>query len=243
MNQIIDRDARLARELYNSQSEIFSFEQKKYNGNLSIRSKINSLLGEIRNKKILFVGCGDASECEYCINNEADVFGIDVSDKLIEMAKDSFSDIKDKFLVMDMEKTLFKEESFDIIVSIFSLMYKGDLVSVFREFSRILKPNGFVIFSVPHPIRKMIKYNSNNYFIKGSRYESWKGIRRFNYYRLIEDYIDSIVDSDMKIVKLIEPRPVEEKESDSSELLYPHHLIFIIKKESISNKFKDLLMS
>jgi hypothetical protein len=37
----------------------------------------------------------------------------------------------------------------------------------------------FIVAS--HPVRKMIKYNKMNYFVKGKRYEIWRGIKRFNY--------------------------------------------------------------
>ncbi|MEM5772983.1 MAG: methyltransferase domain-containing protein, partial [Candidatus Aenigmatarchaeota archaeon] len=106
----------------------------------------------------------------------------------------------------DMERTKFKNNSFDIIIAINSVTYKKNLKSVLKEFRRILKKDGEVFIVVPHPVRKMIKYTSN-YFESGKHWENYKGIKWFNYYRTLEEYINTAISCGFKIKGIYEPKP------------------------------------
>lgn len=132
---------------------------------------------------------------------------------------------------MDFEKTSFQNGKFDIVVAIFAVMYKEILKSVLKEFERITNQDGQVIIVVPHPIRKMIKYNQNDYFVRGKRKEIWKGHERFNYYRIVEDYVNELSEIGLYLYKLYEPKiPKENEESPEFEINHPHHLILVLKK-------------
>jgi len=220
---------KLAKKLYDAQFERYSKEQAKYKVIQDLRKKVYQLLGNIKNKKILFAGCGDGLECLPAIKKKAKVIGIDISKRAIETAKRNCP--QGKFYVMDFERTNFPKNCFDIVVSILSIMYKKDIVPVLREFKRILKKKGFIIIVVPHPVRKMIKYNKLNYFVRGKKWEVWRGIRRFNYYRLIEDYFDAFLKAGLKVIKLKEPRPIKAtKNTPNREINHPHFLIFQLVK-------------
>lgn len=223
-------DSKLAKELYNKQFKRYSKRQEKNKRIQDLRKKVYTHLRDISNKKILFAGCGNGLECVLAVSRGANVIGIDISEKEIELARRNCP--KAEFYVADLERTKFNNNSFDIIVSILAVMYKGNLGSVLKEFRRILKRKGIMILVVPHPIRKMVKYNKMNYFVKGKKWEDSKGIKRFNYYRLFEDYFDSFVNSKLKVIKIIEPKPVKEnKKTSNSEVSYPHFLIFKLIKD------------
>jgi hypothetical protein len=103
---------------------------------------------------------------------------------------------------------------------------------VLQEFQRVLQPGGTILLAVPHPVRKMMKYNANsNYFVKGRQTEVWKGIQRFGYNRLFEDYVDAFVQAKMVLQRLTEPKPIKETpQTADSEINYPHFLLFELKK-------------
>lgn len=224
------KDEKLVKELYNKQFKKYSKEQTKYRVIQDLRRKIYNLLGNIKNKKILFAGCGDGRECLPAIRKKAKVFGIDISEIAIEFARKNCP--KGKFYVRNFEETGFSKGFFDMVISILSLMYKKNIVPVLKEFKRVLKPKGSIILVVPHPVRKMIKYNNLNYFIKGKKWENWRGIKRFNYYRLFEDYFDAFIKAGLKVVKLKEPKPVKEtKKTPDTEINHPHFLIFKLVKD------------
>jgi len=108
----------------------------------------NNLLNNIGKKKILDYCCGTGVYSVFPAQNNASVYGIDISDKSIKIAKKR-ADILNisnscKFNVSDAENLDFEDNFFDIAVSYGSLSYL-DLKSSFKELKRVLKPEGILI--------------------------------------------------------------------------------------------------
>lgn len=239
-----DRDD--ARRIYNRFAEIFVKGQAAYEDRKIVSDALKDLLKDVRDKKILDAGCGAGFESRFLAKKGAKVIGIDISEKMIQIAEENCKGLNAKFLVQDFEKTNFEDNGFDIIISVYSIQYKKNLQKVLKEFYRLLKNNGEVILVVPHPIRKMIKYNEFNYFLTGKQWETKKWPRkklrykRFGYYRTLEQYFNSIATSNFKIVKIIEPKPVKPKVVKEEltvhgikfpeTLWYPYTLILKLKK-------------
>ena len=225
----MDRDAALTRKLYDRYAIQYSLARSKSRVGDVLQRKLMGLMGNMHGKRIFFAGCGDGRECVQAVKAGAIVYGMDISSSQIELARKNCP--KANFTIGDFSKTNFKAQSFDYIFSYVSIMYKKDLTKPLLEFKRILKNNGAIILTVPHPIRKMMKYNKGNYFVRGRRFETWRGARRFNYYWLFGDYIDAFVASSLKLVKLIEPKPIKENsKTPDSEVSYPHNLVFELVK-------------
>ncbi len=226
----MNKDLLEAQQLYNNQAETFSQQQTEYSVVQDFKQKIYHQLGNLAGKKVLFTGCGDGRECIFAVNQGAHVTGIDISDKLIDAAKNNCPNAR--FFVMDHAHQDFADNSFDIIISLFSVMYTEDLKALLKEFRRLLSPNGKIVIAVPHPVRKMVKYNAMNYFVKGKQYEQWKGIERFGYYRLFEDYVAAFIAAGLKLHTLLELQPIKETESTpDTDVSYPHFLMFTLIKD------------
>lgn len=224
-----DKDAKMAKDLYNSHADRYFDNLNIYPAVIALRKEVTKLIEKPKGKHILFAGCGDAEEARGLIERGAKVTGVDISEKCIELARKKFPD--QDFEAMDFEKTTFKNQSFDAIVAIFAVMYKASLDSVFKEFKRLIKKDGHIIIVVPHPIRKMIKYNKMDYFVSGKQIEIWKGNKRFNYYRTMEEYINAVTESGLILDKIYEPRsPKENEEVPDIDIMHPHHLIIMAKK-------------
>ena len=138
---------------------------------------------------------------------------------MIEMARDNCKNSKVELRIRDMENTGFQKGEFDIIVAAFSLLYSQNLSEVIKEFRRILKKNGELYIIVSHPIRKMIKY-TKDYFDTGKHWERFGEMKFFNYYRTIEEYINTLVFQGFVIKEVREPKPTE-----TDENTFPHYLI------------------
>ncbi len=216
-----------AKRLYNKQAQTYSSNQMHYAPVQDFKQSIFTYLGNLKGKKILFTGCADGYECVPAMEQGADVVGIDVSDTFIEIAKGRYPEAQ--FFVMDQAALEFSDTSFDIIIALFSVMYTEDIEKLLSEFRRVLKQDGKIVIAVPHPVRKMVKYNAMNYFVKGKQYENWKGVARYNYYRLFEDYVDAFVASGLKLAKLMEPKPIKEFEAmPDADVSHPYFLILVL---------------
>jgi ubiquinone/menaquinone biosynthesis C-methylase UbiE len=220
-----DKDAEEARKIYNIYGDYFVKMEDRKKERKHLSEIILSMLGNIKGKKILDAGCGAGRECKVLAKKGAKVIGIDVSDRMIALAKERCKKLNVKFFVGDMGKTKFKENYFDMIITIFATMYKKNLKKLFREFKRILKKNGVLLIVVSHPIRKMIKY-TKNYFERGKHWEIHDGIKFFNYYWTMEDYINTLISQGFIITEMREPKL---KFENYKENFYPHYLILKAK--------------
>lgn len=104
-----------------------------------------------KNEKILDIGCGDGVWYLQLKKKGIEVVGIDLSDydltKLKERAR-AFN-INPDAIKADAQKTPFEESYFDKIYSISTFEHIEDDKKAFEEASRILKPGGTLVISVP----------------------------------------------------------------------------------------------
>ena len=97
-----------------------------------------------RGGKALDAGCGAGRDVGYFDEEGLDVLGIDMSEGLLNEAKERFPE--SKFEKMDFQKTSFQEESFDGIWCMASLsdVPKKETNKAIKEFKRIIKPDGII---------------------------------------------------------------------------------------------------
>lgn len=147
----IDQIIELTRVAYNNTGEKYhqyfkdEMSQKAYDRNLL--DKFSNLLP--KDSLICDAGCGPSGHIgKYLFDKGHRVIGIDISQKCIEIAKD-YNPSMD-FRVMNMMNTTFASDSFDGIISFYSIIYtpKQHIDKIFAEFRRILKPNGKLVLVV-----------------------------------------------------------------------------------------------
>ena len=105
-------------------------------------------LSDISNKKVLDYCCGTGIYSIFPALKGAYVFGVDISEQSIKIAKSRAArmGLKDKcdFLIGDAEFLDYKDNSFDIVLSYGSLSYLN-LEEAFKEIKRVLNPEGIFI--------------------------------------------------------------------------------------------------
>lgn len=113
-------------------------------------------LPDLTGKSVISLGCGSGEDSNYLKNQGAQQsVGIDISQKLIEKAKEAY--LACEFNVMDMEKLEFTDTSFDFAYSSLAIHYIADWSQVFSEVYRILKPGSNFLFSCGHPISSALE--------------------------------------------------------------------------------------
>lgn len=94
-------------------------------------------------------GCGPSGNIgKYLVDKGHKVMGIDISQRCIALATSYNPQMN--FKVMDMMNTEFENDSFDAIISFYSVIYtpKEYIQNIFAEFNRILKRNGKLLVVV-----------------------------------------------------------------------------------------------
>lgn len=115
--------------------------------------------GELRDKsgvKLLDIGCGSGDDIRWCEENEIEAYGIDSSEKMLQLAKGTVSH-PERIRFGHYESIPFDAGVFDIVMGRFSLHYLRDFSNAYKEMARVLKPNGYLLQIVSHPVYDALK--------------------------------------------------------------------------------------
>lgn len=96
-------------------------------------------------QKILFVGVGTGADLELLNLEDNDVTAIDLSTDMLKKASAKSSNSSIKFIQMDAQNLLFKDESFDTIIASLILSVVPDAEKCLNEIERVLKKRGRII--------------------------------------------------------------------------------------------------
>lgn len=110
-------------------------------------------LGELHQKKILDLGCGNGVAAMKSLRAGAYVTAIDISQKSIDflIANAQKEQLDDHLtaLVMDAHHLTFEDETFDIVYGDGILHHLPMLEAAIKEIHRVLKPSGYAVFLEP----------------------------------------------------------------------------------------------
>ncbi|OGM26054.1 hypothetical protein A3D01_04810 [Candidatus Woesebacteria bacterium RIFCSPHIGHO2_02_FULL_39_13] len=95
---------------------------------------------------ILDLGCGEGTRLDYLTNKKG--VGVDISQVAINLARSSHPHLK--FIKGNLETLPFKDESFDLVYSAFTLEHLNKPKKVIDEAIRITKPGGNLVFIAPN---------------------------------------------------------------------------------------------
>lgn len=200
------------------------------------------LLGNIRGKRVLEIGCGGGQNSIYFAKRGAIATGLDLSDKQLKFAERlaEKEGVEVDFIrgnMSDMKEI--ESESFDIVFSACAVYY-APIKQTFKEVSRVLKKDGMFVFSEIHPFYQIFADDEltieRSYFKTG--YEEWdwwyveggedKHIKFAGYVNTMSDYINTLIENHFQIEKVLEPEPVEvDTMHDYSEDYPPERLQMI----------------
>ena len=181
------------------------------------------LLGDVKGKDILEMGCGGGHNAIVLAKWGARSVGLDLSEEQLNHAKRlaEREQVEVPFHLGSMETMdMFPDGIFDIVLSSCAIGYSENYEQTFREAFRVLKKGGLFVFCVVHPIRnrgRAIRYNKRrlwalgNYFDRRRRFWTWKFdkivARFYGYHRTIQDYFNAVVSAGFVVKKILEPEP------------------------------------
>lgn len=140
-------------------------KSRLYNEFLEVPCMIKAVKN-IKNKRLLDVGCGAGVHIKHYLKAGAKCNGIDLSKTMIELAKQNCPAVD--FKIGSMNQLPYKNSSFDIVTASLCMDYIKTLQPVFKEVSRILKRGGLFYYSTTSPIASAReRYEDKNFKIFG----------------------------------------------------------------------------
>ncbi len=192
-----------------------------------VAARFWELLGDVQEKGILDLGCGQGWLTKELSDRGAVVTGIDGSTVLVDRARSLHPD--QAFHVCDLAKGLPElGREFDIVVSHMVVMDIPEINLLFSDVARALKPGGTFLFTLPHPCffnMKSHKGEDGRWFKKLTGYlkrEVWR-IDSFgghnHYHRTISDYVAALSQADLFVFEFYKPPHRAKSKEISDEFL------------------------
>jgi SAM-dependent methyltransferase len=113
------------------------------------------LLGEVRGKRVLDLGCGDGQAAVALAKQGAVAIAVDASAGQLARARDAADDngARVEWHHGDLADLAFlRADSVDAVFSAFAIGEVDDLPRMFRQVQRVLRPNAPFVFSYEHPL-------------------------------------------------------------------------------------------
>ncbi len=173
-----------------------------------------SLLPNVSDKDIVDVGCGPGIYTEILLNQGARVVAFDVTPRMVELARARIGDRADVHLA-NLEEPLdfLSDESQDVIISPLVLDYIEDWLPVMKEFYRILRRGGVLIFSVNHPFVIYEWLQPDDYFQTELFEMTWRGFGKpvvvKSYWRPFTAMFEPLTTAGFSTDRVLESRPIE----------------------------------
>lgn len=205
---------------------------------------LQTLLPKFEGKRLLDLGCGYGWHCIYAMENgAASAVGIDISEKMLDIAKakTAFDNVEYKCLAM--EDIDFPAESFDIALSSLALHYIADFELIVRKVHKFLKPGGAFVFSVEHPVftaygsqdwhrdanGNILHFPVDNYYYEGPRVANFLGENVIKYHKTLTTYLNDLLTNGFELCSIVEPKPsqylIDTVEGMKDEMRRPMMLI------------------
>ena len=122
----------------------------------NLREEDAHLLGDVRGKRVLEVGCGAAMCSRWLVGQGARPVAFDLSAGMLRHARAQSRDtgIAVPLVQADAQQLPFRDESFDLAFTAFgAVAFVADSAAVMREVARVVRPGGRWVFATTHPIR------------------------------------------------------------------------------------------
>ena len=198
-----------------------------------------AMLPSVDGLQVLDIGCGEGHNTRLLAQRGASVSAVDISDVFLRYAIESEQrePLGIDYKLASAVALPFADHSFDAATAFMSLMDVPETDRVLKEAFRILKPDGFLQFSITHPCfdtphrRNLRDVHGKTYAIEVGDYfrgfngqiDEWlfkaapaevkHGLRKFRiprFTRPVSQWLNLIVECGFHLERIEEPRPSDE---------------------------------
>ena len=183
---------------------------------------LQAILPDFAGKRVLDLGCGYGWHCVYALEHgAAAVTGVDISEKMLAVAREKTTADNAVYLRAAMEDVDFPAESFDVALSSLALHYVASFADMAQKVHRWLKPGGNFVFSIEHPIftaygnqdwyrdaqGNILHFPVDNYFYEGPRQAVFLGEKVVKYHHTLTTILDGLLAHGFALRRVVEPQP------------------------------------
>ncbi len=127
---------------------------------------IYKIIGNPKGKRIYDIGCGSGYMARNLAKKGAHVVASDISKELIKIAQEKSKGLSIGYSVRDgIDFRRLGTRKFDVVLMNMVINYIKDINTLFRGISKILSPNGVVVFATNHFLRPAYPYSE---WVKGT---------------------------------------------------------------------------
>lgn len=198
-----------------------------------------AMLPDVRGLAGLDIGCGEGHNTRLLAERGATMSAIDIAGQFITHARQREAELQQgiRYQVASAVELPFPEGTFDFATSFMCLMDLPETKQALKEAYRVLKPGGFLQFSISHPCfatphRKNLRDASGktyafevaDYFrqthgdlevwiFNAAPKEARAGLDKFRiprFHRPLSEWLNLLMDVGFQLERFNEPRPTEE---------------------------------
>jgi SAM-dependent methyltransferase len=205
---------------------------------------IFDILGDVQDLSILDLACGQGYLSRILARKGAKVVGVDLSEKMIEIAQDSEASepLGVKYIQCNsgnMHEV--PDSSMDYIVSTFGFHDIKEIEATIAECNRVLKVGGKLVFAIPHPLSYARREKDDDgYYLKMKHYMSvqeiphpkYKDSKVMAYHRPLSFYFEKAFSDGLQMIafreitaELSRGRPIKDKQLLSYKQEIPGFLV------------------
>ena len=183
-----------------------------------LRESEARLLGPVRGRRVLEVGCGSAPCARWLRREGADVVALDLSAGMLAAAAEAGrrTGLVVPLLQADVGALPVADGSVDVVCSAFGgLPFVADVEGALREVARVLRPGGRFVASVNHPVRWALPDSPDpddlrvvgSYFDRTPYVETGEDdeVLYVEHHRTVGDWVRALVGAGLVVEDLLEP--------------------------------------
>lgn len=160
---------------------------------------VRQLMDDLPDGPILDAGCGTGRHTAYLVAAGRDVTGCDVVAAMLEKARAKLPDVE--FLEAELTALPYADGAFAGVVCGLTYSHLEDLGPATRELARVLRPDGRLIVSAPHPfITSVLGWRAPVFDSEG------KGSEMPEYGNGHGEYIEAFMSAGLTVRRCIEPK-------------------------------------
>lgn len=185
-----------------------------FNGCLE-RPALRALVpGSLTGATVLDAGCGSGAQAQWLADQGATVIAVDLSPRMVAEAERRCAG-RGRFLVADLAEPLPLEPgSLDGITCSLMLHYLADWTVPLRSFASALRPGGWAVISLDHPLGPGTGSECGGYFATRLLSDTWRKadveVTQYFWRRPLGEVFRAFADAGFRVDRIAEPQPSAE---------------------------------